>query len=148
MKKEDPKDTEMKKEIGRRFNEFRQFIKKRQEELAEELKVSQGTIANIESGKFYPNLSLLHYLYSYYNLSINWLLTGSDEMIISPVKKSKYTDITQLFSPIEENDPRFEKYVELISLMRIPVIKEIIFGKLAEIKALAKEEIKSFFEET
>jgi hypothetical protein len=38
--------------------------------------------------------------------------------------------------------------VELISLMRIPFVEKIILGKLAEVKVIAEEEIKSFFEET
>jgi hypothetical protein len=33
-------------------------------------------------------------------------------------------------------------------LLRIPVIEKIIFGKLAELKIIAEEEIKAFFEET
>jgi len=147
MTKEDLKDAALKKEIGQRFKEFRDTIKKYQSELADELKVSQGTIANIEKGRFFPAFTIQNHLYSQYHLNLNWLLYGSGEMIIPPGKDSKYADLTQLFSQIDENDPLLEKYVELFSLMRIPDIKEIIFGKLEELKALSKEEIKSFFEE-
>jgi hypothetical protein len=40
----------------------------------------------------------------------------------------------------------YEKVVELLNLLRIPVIKTIIFAKLEEIKVLAAKEIDSFFE--
>jgi hypothetical protein len=48
---------------------------------------------------------------------------------------------------IDENDPRVEGYVEFNSLMGIPVIEQLIFAKLEQIKIIAEEEIKSFFEE-
>jgi hypothetical protein len=38
--------------------------------------------------------------------------------------------------------------VELNSLIRIPVIEQIIFAKMEELKLIAEEEIKTFFEET
>jgi transcriptional regulator with XRE-family HTH domain len=148
MSKEDIKNAALKKEIGMRFKEFRQAIKKKQDELADELNVCHTTLANIESGKFYPKLKFQHHLYRQYHLNINWLLTGSGEMIISPEKDSKYADLPLLFCHIDEDDPRFERYVELKSLMRIPVIEQIILAKLAEVKLIAEKEIKSFFEET
>ena len=38
----------------------------------------------------------------------------------------------------------FQKYMELIHLMRVPVIREVIFGKLVEMKKIAKDEIEAF----
>jgi len=55
--------------------------------------------------------------------------------------------LQQLLSQIDKNDPMYENYVELLSLLRIPFIKAIIFAKLEEIKMLAAKEIKSFFKE-
>jgi hypothetical protein len=75
-------------------------------------------------------------------LNLNWLLTGKGEMILPAEKDSKTSELPILFWHIDETDPRFEKYVELISLMRITFIEEIILGKLAEVKLLAEEEIK------
>jgi transcriptional regulator with XRE-family HTH domain len=147
MTEADQKKEPLKKEIGRRFKVFRKFIKKSQYELAKGLNVLQAAIANIEIGNIFPGIPGQNYLNIQYHLNLNWLLTGEGEMIISPEKKSKHFDLTQLFSCIDENDPRFEKYVELKSLLRIPVIEEIIFAKLAEIKVIAEEEFKSFFKE-
>ena len=80
-------------------------------------------------------------------MNINWLIQGSGEMVELPLKRSKDLDLQQLLSQIDKNDPMYENYVELLSLLRIPVIKSIIFAKLEEIKMLAVKEIKSFFEE-
>ena len=148
MKKKKIRDESLRKEIGLRFKEFRNTIKKSQYKLAEELKSSQSTITKIEIGKLFPGAPLQNYLHRNYHLNLNWLLTGEGEMNISPAKKSIHADLPILFWHISDDEPRFELYVELISLMRIPYIEEIILAKLAEIKVIAKDEIKSFFEET
>jgi len=145
MTKEDKKDAALKKEIGRRFKEFREFIKKSRDRLADELQVSQSFIYYIETGKSFPGYPLQYYLYRRYHLSLNWLITGKGEMIIFPEKELKYAELTQLFSHIDETDPRFEGYMELKRLMKIPVIEQVIFAKLEEVKIIASEEIKSFF---
>jgi transcriptional regulator with XRE-family HTH domain len=148
MTKQALKEAVLKKEIGLRFKQFREAIKKSQQKLADELKVYNGTIINIEKGRFFPKFKFMYYLYRQYHLNLNWLLNGKGEMMISPQEDSMNAYISQLLSPMDENDPRYEKFVELFSLMRIPAVEKIILGKLAEIKALAKEEIKTFFEGT
>ena len=148
ISKDSIRKTWLKKEIGLRFKEFRKSIKKSQKKLAEEFKVSQTTIASIETGNSFPGIHYQNYLYSQYHLNINWLLTGCGEMILSGEKDSKNADLPVLFWHIAENEPRFEKYIELISLMHMPCIEQIILGKLAEIKIIAEKEIKSFFEGT
>jgi transcriptional regulator with XRE-family HTH domain len=144
MSKQDIKNASLRKEIGKRFKEFRQSIKKTQYEFVVELRVCKSTVSNIETGKAFPGITIKNYLYRQYRLNINWLLTGKGEMIISPKEGSYFT---QLFSHIDENDPRFEKYVELKSLLRIPVLEKVIFGKMEELKLIAKKDIDSFFEE-
>jgi transcriptional regulator with XRE-family HTH domain len=134
MKKKDIRDEFIRKEIGLRIKEFRKSIKKYQYELAEELKSSQSTFTSIETGKIYPCSPFLNYLHLQYNLNLNWLLTGKGEMIISP-------EVNSFRNIIDD-----ERYVELISLMRIPAIEEIILARLAEVKVIAKEEIKEFCE--
>jgi transcriptional regulator with XRE-family HTH domain len=146
MTKQDLKEAAMKKEIGLRFKQFREFINKSQAKLAKELQVRQVIISEIETGRTFPGLNLQYYLNGQYHLNINWLIHGSGEMIEPPWKKSKHLDLHQLLSQIDKNDPRYEKVVELLNLLRIPVIKTIIFAKLEEIKVLAAKEIDSFFE--
>lgn len=148
MKKEDLKEEALKKETGMRFKRFREFIKKSQAELAAELRVLRVIISQIEMGKTFPDLDVQHYLNVQYHLNINWLIHGSGEMIERVLKKLKHLDLPQLLSQINENDPQYANYAELLDLLRVPFIKTIIFAKLEEIKMLAKEEINSFFDET
>jgi transcriptional regulator with XRE-family HTH domain len=138
------KNTRLKKEIGRRFKQFRQAIKKSQQKLAHELKVCQTTISSIEMGKSFPRIGIQNYLNIHYHLNLNWLLTGQGEMIIPLGKDSKTADSPQ----IDDSDSRVDPYEELFTLMRIPFIEQIILAKLAEVKIIAEEEIKAFFEET
>ena len=146
MSKEAVRNQGLKKEVGLRFKEFRNSIKKSQTKLADEFLLTQTTIASIETGKSFPVIPFQNYLYSQYSLNLNWLLTGCGEMILSGEKDSKNADLPVLFWHIAENEPRFEKYIELISLMHMPCIEQIILGKLAEIKIIAEKSIKSFFE--
>ncbi|MCP4146211.1 MAG: helix-turn-helix transcriptional regulator [bacterium] len=116
-----------KKEVGRRFRRFRESIEKAQYELAEELGISQSTIANIERGKAFPNINYLHNFYHKYNLNINWLITGEGEMLT-------------VLSPVNA------KYFELFNLMQIPSIEHVILAKLIELKALLREEVRDFLD--
>lgn len=138
--------TALKKEIGQRFKAFRNFIKKTQNELAEELQVDISTICSIEQGISFPKINLQNYLNRQYHLNLNWLSYGSEEMILPPGKGVNGDGLSCLIIDMDENDPQYEQYVELITLMGLPEIKQIILAKLAEIKILFKDEIKSFLE--
>lgn len=121
------KVTPPKKEIGTRFRQFRAAIHKAQYEMAEELHVTQSTIANIEGGKAFPNLTYLRHFYDNYQLDIIWLLTGDNDMFI-------------------KRDDSPEKYSELLNLLQVPLIEQLINARLIEAKVLLKDSIKSYFE--
>ncbi len=118
-----------KKAVGKRFRRFRETIGKAQHQMASELGISQSTIANIERGKAFPNISYLQHFISNYNLNINWLLSEEGEIRYCHGELVK------------------DKYLELMALMNIPVIEQVILAKLIELKALLKDEIKAFKEE-
>lgn len=126
-KRKSAKDIESKESIGGRFRRFRESIGKAQHELGAELNISQSTVANIERGKAFPNVTYLNHFYRTYQLNINWLLTNEGEMFY----KNKITD---------------ERYLELIDLMQVPPVEQLIFSKLIELKALLKNEIKAFYD--
>ncbi len=134
-----------KKEIGRRFCEFRKLIGKTQIQLAKELDVYQSTITNIERGSTFPALIYIIYFHRNYNLNPTWLLCGEgqtfipeDEIFKEPWKKSL------LPCHIKNEDPMYENYYQLLNLMQIPFIEKVILGKLTELKMMAREEIKNF----
>ena len=147
MKEKDLKESELKKAVGLRFKQFREFIEKSQAELAEELHLKKYMISNIEKGKIFPCFHLQQYLFNHYQLDLNWLYMGSGEMIITTGEKSINDHVRKITSHMDENDPKYEKYAELVRLMNIPAIENIIFAKLAEIKILASKEINALLTE-
>jgi DNA-binding XRE family transcriptional regulator len=130
----------MKKEIGKRFKEFRMFLQKSREELVDELRVSKSTINTIEWGQCFPGIPVQNYLNIHYHLNLNWLLTGKGEMILPPGNDSKIAESFKL----DDLTGVVDSYEEFFTLMRIPVIEQQIFSKLAELKLIAKDEIKKF----
>ncbi|NIM80365.1 MAG: hypothetical protein GTO20_16385 [Candidatus Aminicenantes bacterium] len=119
---------------------FRHTIGKSQKQLANELQLYQSTITNIEKGKTFPGIAYIHYFYNKYRLNADWLINGNEEMLHSDLEALK-TAFRLLFG---EEEHYFQQYLELIQLMKIPVIREVIFGKLMEMKKIAKDEIEEF----
>lgn len=115
------------KEVGFRFMLFRRAIEKTVRELASELNVPESTIVDIENGAAYPGITYLHNLYEKYRLNINWLLTKTGRMF---VRKSR----------AGTKDPMYEKYAELVELMRVPAVEQAIEAALTEIRALLELE--------
>jgi len=138
------KDT-LKKDIGNRFRRFRETIKKTQAQLAEELDIYQSTITNIECGKTFPRIWYLKYFNRKYNLNSNWVITGQENMILRKDQKFPET-ITALECHIKEEDPTYEKYIDMLNYMEVPEVENVILARLTELKSLFREEIKSFFE--
>ncbi|NIM13430.1 MAG: helix-turn-helix domain-containing protein [Candidatus Aminicenantes bacterium] len=132
----------IKTEIGRRFKRFREAIGKTQAQLARELNVYQSTITNIEVGKTFPGIRYLDYLEKNYRLNISWLISSKGEMYEREETFPPAVSLLDCHIPIK--DPRYEKYVELIYLMQVPVIEQVILAKLTEIKVIAKDELEEF----
>jgi transcriptional regulator with XRE-family HTH domain len=133
-------ESALKKEIGLRFKRFRQTIKKSQKQLADELQLYQSTITNIEVGKTFPGTAYLRHFYNKYRLNTDWLINGNGDMLHSDLESLK-TAFHLLFG---EDEHYFRQYLELLRMMKVPVIREVIFGKLVEMKAMAKDEIEEF----
>ncbi|UCH96259.1 MAG: helix-turn-helix transcriptional regulator [Candidatus Aminicenantes bacterium] len=135
----------IKKEIGRRFKRFREAIGKTQTQLAKELNVYQSTITNIEVGKTFPGIKYLHYFHHTYGLNTNWLLSNKGEIFVSEEARTS-SAASLLECHVPKNNPLYEKYAELIALMKVPMVEQIILAKLVELKVVGKEEIKEFWE--
>ena len=154
MKKQTKKKKEpinLKKNIGSRFTEFRHLIGLNQAQLANELFVNQGTINHIEKGKSFPNIKYIVKLYLHYNLNPTWLICGKGgkymgekEVVKKPRKVKKSWMKSRLPCHIDSNSTKYERYLELMELMRVPAIEKVIMGKLTELELMAKEEIESF----
>jgi len=128
-------DNQLKKEVGKRFKQFRESSGKTQDRLAEELNVKQIIFTNIEKGLIYPGIEYLVYFSKIYRLNCNWLLSGEGSMTAA---------VSTLDYPIPTGDPGNARYEELMHYMQMPAIEQIILGRLQELKLIAKDEIEEF----
>lgn len=119
----------IKKQIGERFKKFRETIDKTQVQLAAEFDVYQSTITNIEVGKTFPGIKYLHFLGENYGLNADWIVNNRGEMFAES-------------SPFPT--AMIEKYINLLTLMKVPVVEQLILARLEEVKVIAREEIKRF----
>ena len=136
-------ENPIKKEIGSRFRLFRDELGKTQTRLSKELNIFQSTITNIESGKTFPNIKYLLYLFKTYGLNTHWILTGTGKMFedgeLSACESSAQLEKQQSKSSEEGSDCE-----ELLELMKIPLVEQLILARLAEIKVFARTEIEEF----
>lgn len=142
MKKE---NDLIKKALGKRFKQFREAIGNTQTELAKELGVYQSTITNIEMGKTFPNMKYLYYFQHTRGLNLNWLLCNKGKIFLADEEYAS-SAASLLECHLSKNDPKYEKYVELITLMQVPEVEQIILAKLVELKVFARKEINQFQE--
>jgi len=68
--------------MGERIKELRKFFNFSQARFADNLKISQGFLSDVEKDKKIPGSSFLLSLLKYYGVNINWLLTGRGEMFL------------------------------------------------------------------
>jgi len=64
------------KYLGRRLREWRKTIPLKSYELAKIIKISQGSLSDIENDKSLPSADTLAKLYQHTSVNIIWLLTG------------------------------------------------------------------------
>lgn len=117
----------MRKEVGARFREFRQFLKLSQKAAAGELKVLQSSISQIESGLIFPGFDILVHLVKQRQLNPAWLVTGQGSMCLQA---------EDTLSGLRRKRGYNEKYLELLELMEDPEAEQIIFAKLLELKRM------------
>jgi transcriptional regulator with XRE-family HTH domain len=70
-------------EIGNRVAEFRKKQNLSQQDVADATGLSRPYVAQVESGRSNPSFKFLYQLRMNYNLSVDWLLSGRGEMIVS-----------------------------------------------------------------
>ncbi|CAI2719556.1 helix-turn-helix domain-containing protein [Nitrospina watsonii] len=68
------------KHLGSRLRQWRKTIPMKSYELAKLIKISQGSLSDIENEKSLPSADTIAKLYQFSNLNIVWLLTGKGPM--------------------------------------------------------------------
>lgn len=68
-------------EIRSRIKEFRNYNNLTQKELGKQLSVSDKTISSWETGRTYPDVSMIIELSNIFNLSLDEFLKGDEEIV-------------------------------------------------------------------
>ena len=127
--------------IGKFLCELRKEQNLTQEQLGEELGVSNKTISRWETGTYLPPVEMLQLLSDKYGVSINEILSGerlegeenykvkAEENIKTALNKSVFTikDQENYFHKKWLKDHRFELIVEIIVLTAIAVLGAIFY---------------------
>jgi transcriptional regulator with XRE-family HTH domain len=77
-------------DVGSRIKELRNSVGISQEDLAAEIKVSRGNVGDWERGKVKPGADALISLSMFFEVSIDWLLTGKEYSANSSTRKYVY----------------------------------------------------------
>lgn len=75
--------------IGKRFKEERTKKQLTQEQVAKDLNVSRSTISSWETGRTYPDLSMILAISDYFEISLEQLLREDEEVIMKLTNDSK-----------------------------------------------------------
>ena len=68
------------KHLGQRLRQWRKTIPLKSFELAKLIKISQGSLSDIENEKSLPSADTITKLYQYSRINIIWLLTGKGQI--------------------------------------------------------------------
>jgi transcriptional regulator with XRE-family HTH domain len=133
-------DKDFYEPVGKRFEAFRRVICLDRDQLAAELNVSIKTIEEIENHESLPDLCMLRYLNKQYGLDINWMLFGHGVVSSSRLMEARKELKTKKTGKISNKTRETMKQWDLI---KIPVIENIIFSKMKEVKMLFKDQIEA-----
>jgi transcriptional regulator with XRE-family HTH domain len=120
--------------IGSRLKEIRKSLKLKQPEFSAKLGVSQSFLSGVEQGSLKPSFQLLLSLYTIYNVNINWLLTGDEDIFSTSESSEKKRDID--FGIFQKETEELLYLVENVDFVRFHLLEE-----LAGFKSRYKEKI-------
>ena len=124
-------------EFGKKLQELRKSRNLTQEELSEALYVSRTAISKWESGRGYPNIDSLKEISSFFDVSIDELL--SSEKLITIAKKENESNLQKLYNLFFGISDLFA-----IFLIVLPLYPNTVNGYIYSINLLSYAEISLF----
>ncbi|MCP5047622.1 MAG: helix-turn-helix transcriptional regulator [bacterium] len=124
--------VQYKKEVGERFEFFRQLVLKTRAEFAEEASLPKQYIAQLEWGTVLPGILSIEYFYKEYGLNLSWLVSGEGDIFY---KKGPRTPryAYHLDRILDYRDPEFKVCFEAVRDTGVPKIKEDIIALMKQV---------------
>jgi transcriptional regulator with XRE-family HTH domain len=66
--------------IGGRIKQVRKLAELNQVAFAQAIGISQGTLSELESNKFYPSVETLIQLHRKFGVDLNWIILGNNKL--------------------------------------------------------------------
>ncbi len=124
------------KEIARRLKQVREKLGLRQNQLANELGISGGTMSEVEAANAKPNFDLLYNLSKKYGVNINYVLHGQGNMFSSDQLNNDFGIMKEERTPFIKKFIRYFNSSEIVRFYVLASFKEILIKnkKLIEVE--------------
>ncbi len=116
-------ENSLRKDIGKRFKQFREHLQLLQKELAQKMGLYQSAISQIESGVIFPSFSTIIFLANAFRLNASWLITGEGDMFLHTM---------DTLTEIRDDGRLDEHYIRLLKAMKDPRVEKVVFARLTE----------------
>ncbi|MCB5260972.1 MAG: XRE family transcriptional regulator [Candidatus Cloacimonetes bacterium] len=126
--------------IGERLRALRRELKKKQIEIAKELKLNPSAISQMESGKINPSLDNMVQMWKLYGVDLHWLITGEGAMFsdskkgLEESKNKGWETLQQMLNKSLEEIAKAKIDLVDSAVIDIPVQGEIAAGPPVESK--------------
>lgn len=87
--------------LGARLKAVRKRLGLSQIDIAEKMGITQHSFSNYENSKRFPDSRFLHNLREFYEVNLNWLISG-DGPIFMKYDKEKSKEIAELSAKLED----------------------------------------------
>lgn len=132
--------SKLKQEIGSRMQQIRKDFGWTQEKMAAHFKVGRANFSRIEKGDIFPNPTIMHILKSDFNISLDWLVCGDGEMLIS--------NRPEKIEGLPDFDVHAKEIHDLLFYMkRVPMVLHQVLGFFLNYKAKNREVILTFLQD-
>jgi SOS-response transcriptional repressor LexA len=109
-------------QFGRRVAELRKSLSKSLSEMAGDLSMEKSSISRYERGINRPSVDFLHKLILNYNVNVNWMITGENEMFLPHFNES-----FDVYPDVNHYDVDYNSVGE--GVFELPIVGEIAAGE-------------------
>lgn len=114
--------------LSKTLKKLRQQRKITQEQLANEIKIDRSSIAKYESTNSMPSIEVLLSLRNYFNVTLDYLLTGQEQVAASDLYGEQEKDLISTFHKLPSEKERWKaiaRFEDIVKFMLSEISAEI-----------------------
>jgi transcriptional regulator with XRE-family HTH domain len=129
------KHHQLKKEVGTRLRILRKSLGFTQNKIVSYFDIGRANYSRMEKGEIFPSAAILNTLREKFNVSLDWLITGKNEMIVPDINE----EAEKLSAMINLEEYNEEMKDLLIHMNKVPMVKHAVLGFFIEYKTRNKK---------